>query len=121
MGLNNKKLRMLENSTLQPIEEESTKIDLNSLPEAEQNLFDYVHKRALDYENMTETDKILLTTAAQRMWLRSLDLFTMTSMQFFPESDKKHFEVCLLMFLVKYADRPEKTAKDAIFDTLMDM
>ena len=121
MVINDKKLRQLENSTLQPIVDESTKIDINSLPEAEQELFDYVHKRAFDYDSMTETDKILLTAAAQRMWQRSLDLFTMTSMQFFPEGDKKHFETCLLMFLVKYADRPEKTAKDAIFDTLMEM
>ena len=112
---------MLENSTLQPVEDESTRIDINSLPEAEQELFDYIHKHTFDYETMTETDKILLTTAAQRMWMRSLDLFTMTSMQFFPEGDKKHFEACLMMFLLKYAKRPEKTERDAIFDTLMEM
>ena len=121
MVINDKKLRILENQTLQPIEEGSTKLDIASLPEAEQDFFDYVHKRKWDFDNMTETDKFLLNTAGHRLFLRSLDLFLDTSLQFFPEGDKKHFEACLLMFLLKYAKRPEKTAKDAIFESLMEM
>ena len=121
MVINDRKLRILENQTLQPIEEGSTKLDIYSLPEAEQDFFDYVHKRKWNFDNMTETDKFLLSTAGNRLFMRSLDLFIMASMQFFPEGDKKQFETCLLMFLLKYASSPNKARSDAIFESLMEM
>jgi len=121
MGINSKTLRKLEDHTLQPVEEGSTKIDVNSLPEAEQELFDYLQKRKFDYENMTDQDKTLLLTAGHRLFVRSVDLLTDTSRQYFPSEDGKQFKTCLLMFILKYANAPTETRKQLIFDTILEM
>ena len=74
----NRKLNELENKhVLQPMVAGSSKLDLTTLPEAEQLFLDKAREIVDSYkfEDLNDTQKKLMVTAFERVELRMVDLF----------------------------------------------